>query len=153
MPANEKRRYFGLTNQRAFRCWNCWPMRTENTLDWPIRELLNVETVWPIRALLDIEYANQWEERIFALVEKSFKSTEESQKRRFLLCYYPILYDKNLIAGPLNLMESLANRSPDFLLSNFVLPSDWSVSWSLIKLWLVSFDHACCVKYISLFSA
>lgn len=128
---NENKEHFGLTNQKAF---GWWPMRTENILYWPIRELSQIESI------------DQWKERTFGSYQSEHFQTLDLPTNDF-----PFLYNKYLIPGPVNLIESLASRIPDFFLSNLVLPSDWLVSWSFIKLRLVSFDHTCGEKYISLF--
>ena len=131
----------------------CRPMRTENILDWPIREPwhswhcwpMRTKNIlaWPIRELLDDD---QWERRTFCTDQSEHFQTLDLPTNDF-----PFLYNKYLIPGPENLIESLASRIPEFFLSNLVLPSDWLVSWSFIKLRLVSFDHTCGEKYISLF--
>ena len=63
-----------------------------------------------------------------------------------------ILYDI-AISSTLHIESkwSLANRRQVILPSRIVLSSDWLVSWSVIKLWLVSLYHSCCEKYFSLF--
>ena len=132
MPINKKKVYFQLTNKSTFRCWIRWPMRTENILDWPIRALSNVESV------------NQWEERIFPL---------NNGRTGLIRCWREHSFYDIAISSTLHIESkwSLANRRQVILPSRIVLSSDWLVSWSVIKLWLVSLYHSCCEKYFSLF--